>query len=89
MAKMKSRKNKKVELTPRKVKEIKTEAMGQAMILTIAYLMDDLGYSDDKCLEVWEGVTRYAEAIDSKLISMQKVCDIINIATGLNIRWNK
>lgn len=85
----KQRKNKKVELTPRKVQEIKVEAMGQAMILTIAYLMDELGYDDERCVAVWEGVARYAEAIDDRLISMRKVCDIINKATGLNIRWNK
>ena len=85
----KPRKNKKVELTPRKVKEIKTEALGQAMILTLGYLMDEMDYDPDALLGVWEGVVRYAEAVDSKLISMQKVCDIINKSTGLNIRWNK
>lgn len=84
----KQRKNKKVELTPRKVKEIKTEAMGQAMILTIAYLMDELDFDEDRCLEIWEGVSRYAEAVDTKLLSMRKICDIINANTGLNIRWN-
>lgn len=81
--------DKKKTLTPRKIQEIKTEAMGQAMILTIAYLMDELSYDEDKCLAVWEGVARYAEAVDDKLITMQKVCDIINNATGLQIRWNR
>ena len=59
------------------------------MILTIAYLMDELSYDEDKCLAIWEGVARYAEAVDGKLITMQKVCDIINNATGLQIRWNR
>lgn len=81
--------DKKKTLTPRKIQEIKTEAMGQAMILTIAYLMDELSYDEDKCLAIWEGVARYAEAVDGKLITMQKVCDIINNATGLQIRWNR
>ncbi len=85
----KPKKNKKVELTPRKVQEIKVEAMGQAMILTIAFMMDELNFDDEKCLEIWEGVARYAEAVDSKLITMNKICKIINEHTGLNIRWNK
>lgn len=80
---------KKRTLTPRKIEEIKVEAMGQAMILTIAYLMDELDYDDEKCVEIWEGVARYAEAVRDKTISMRKVCDIINKATGLDIRWNK
>lgn len=89
MAKKKPRKNKKVELTPRKVQDIKTEALGQAMILTLAYLMDEFDYDGDALVGVWEGVARYSEAIAQKLITMQQVCDIINNATGLDIRWNK
>lgn len=85
----KARPNKKIEVTPKKLEAIKAEAIGQTMILTIAYLMDELGYDEDKCLAVWDGVTRYAGAVSSKLITMQKVCDIINKSTGLNIRWNK
>lgn len=83
------RKNKKVELTPRKIQAIKTEALGQAMVLIIAFLMDELNYDADACVEIWNGVTRYAEAVDSKLITMQKVCDIINEHTGLGIKWNR
>lgn len=84
-----SSKYKKVEITPKKLQAIKMEAIGQTMVLTIAYLMDELGYDEDRCLDVWDGVARYADAIDEKLITMNKICDIINEHTGLNIRWNK
>ena len=86
---MKTRPNKRIELTPRKLEEIKAEAIGQAMILTIAYLMDELNYDADECVSIWEGVTRYAEAVGDRLITMDKVCNIINDHTGLNIKWNK
>lgn len=86
---MAKKKTKKVELTPRKIQEIKTEALGQAMILTIAFLMDELNYDGDECVEIWNGVARYAEAVDKKLLTMNKVCGIINNATGLEIKWNR
>ena len=83
------RKNKKIEVTPRKLTEIKHDIAGQTMILTLGYLMDDLEYDPDKLIEVWNGLSRYAEAIDTHLITLNKVCDIINENTGLSIRWNR
>lgn len=81
-------KYKKITITPRKLDEMRTEILGQAMILHIAYLMDELGYDEQKCLDVWDGVARYSEALKTKTITMHKVCQIINEHTGLNIRWN-
>lgn len=81
--------NKKVEITPRKLQEIRQDVVGQTMILTLAYLMDDEDFDSERLLGVWDGVTRYAEAVDSHLISLRKVCDIINKSTGLGIRWNR
>lgn len=82
-------KNKKVEVTPRKLQEIRQDVVGQTMILTLAYLMDDEDFDSDRLLGVWDGVTRYSEAVDSHIISLRKVCDIINESTGLGIRWNR
>ena len=87
--KIMSSKYRKVEITQKKLQDIKMEAIGQTMVLTIAYLMDELGYDEDKCLDVWDGVARYADAVNSNLIKMEKICDIINEHTGLNIHWNK
>lgn len=81
--------NKKIEITPRKLQDIRQDVVGQTMILTLAYLMDDEDFDNDRLLGVWDGVTRYASAIDSHLISLNKVCDIINDSTGLKIRWNR
>lgn len=78
---------KKIELTPRKIDEIAKEASAKAMILFAAYLMDDEDFNAERICEVWDGVTRYADAVDKKLISLDKVCGIINNYTGLKIRW--
>lgn len=80
-------KYKKVELTPRKVAEIKRDAATQMMIMLAAYLMDYEGFDDKQIVDAWQGVTRYAEAVNDKLISLNKVCKIINENTGLDIRW--
>ena len=82
-------KYKKIEITPRKLDEIKRDIAGQTMILTLGYLMDDMDYDPDKLIEVWSGLSRYAEAVNSHLISLDKVCKIINENTGLEIRWNR
>lgn len=82
-------KYKKVELTPRKLDEIKKETAGQMMILLLGYLMDDFDYNADRLIDIWQGVERYSEAVDNHTISLRKVADIINEHTGLNIRWNR
>lgn len=81
---------KKIELTPAKLEKIKQEAVEQTLLLTIGYLMDELNYDADRCVDVWAGITRYAMAVKDKTISMQKVCDIINAnVDNINVRWNK
>lgn len=80
--------NKKIEITPHKLDEIKKEAIGQTYLLVAAYLMDELKYSDDKIIELWDGITRYADAVRNKDISMRKVCAILEEHTGLKVRWN-
>ena len=80
--------DKRITITPRKLEEIKKEAIGQTYILCAAYLMDELDYSEDKIVEVWNGITRYAEAIRNKDITMNKICKILSEKTGMNVRWN-
>ena len=80
---------KKVEITPKKLEDIKKDVAGQTLILVIGYMMDEMDYDADHLIDIWNGVSRYAEAVDSKLISLNKVCDIINQNTWLGIRWNR
>lgn len=80
--------DKRITITPRKLQEIKTEAIGQTFLLVAVYLMDELNYEEDKILEIWDGVSRYADAIKTKTISMHKVCKILEEHTGMKVRWN-
>ena len=80
--------DKRITITPRKLDEIKKEAIGQTYILVAAYLMDELDYSEDKILEIWDGVAKYADAIRNKDITMKRICYILEAHTGLKVRWN-
>jgi len=73
-------------LNQTKIKELTYKAIQQTMLLTCAYLMDELDYSEDKICEIWEGVSRYSEAVMDKTISIDKVIEIINEQTGMNIK---
>ena len=81
-------KYKKIELTPRKLDEIKMQAIGQTYILFAVYMMDELDYSEDKILEVWDAIARYADAVKEKTITMNKICTILEEHTGMKVRWN-
>ena len=82
-------KYKKVEVTPRKIEEIKLDAIMQTMLLGACYLMDELEYSGDRICEFWDGVVRYSKAVSDHDITMAKVCLILKEHTGLEIRWNR
>ena len=86
--KAKKRKNKTVTMTRAKWRETKAEALGQCFILVAAYLMEDMKAPAEEILQLWDGVARYAEAVDQKLITMSKVCKILSDYTGMEIRWN-
>lgn len=86
--KAKKRKDKRVVLTQAKVREIKAEALGQCFILVAAYMMEEMDKPADEICELWDGVARYADAVDQKLITMSKVCQILSDHTEMNIKWN-
>ena len=45
-------KYKKIEVTPRRLQEIKNDVTGQTLILVLGYLMDDMEYDPDNLLGV-------------------------------------
>lgn len=75
----------------RMANRIKSSAVEQTMILVAAYLMEEpeFDYSDERILELWQGISRWSVAVKDHTISCEKVCDIINQNTGLNIHWGK
>ena len=81
-------KNKKVMITPRKIEDIKLDAIMQTMLLSASYLMDEMNYSEERIMQYWDGVARYSQAVKDHDITMLKVCQIIEEHTGLKVRWN-
>ena len=75
-------------LTERDLKRIKTEISHKTLVLVTAWTIDELGYDEDKIIEMWDGIARWADAIDhQKIIKLNDVCDIISEHTGLKLRW--
>lgn len=57
------------------------------LVLSAAYLMEEQDWDDDKLIEYYDAICRWSDAIDSHLITIQKVIDMINAKTGADIRW--
>ena len=74
-----------ITLTQRDITRIREEATARALVLATAYLMDDMDYDEDRLRDFWDGVARYADAIDTKLISINTVTQLIEEHTGLSL----
>lgn len=74
-----------ITLTQRDITRIREEATARALVLATAYLMDDMDYDEDRLLDFWDGVARYADAIDTKLISINTVTQLIEEHPGLSL----
>lgn len=76
-------------ITERDLKRMKLEIAHRTLILVTAWTMDELGYSDEKIVEMWDGIARWSEAIDhDKVIKLNDICKIINEHTGFNLMWD-
>ena len=77
-----------ITVTQRDLQRLEEKATARALILAASYLMDDFGYDPDQILDFWDGVARYADAIDQKIISIRTVTKIIEEHTGLMLGDN-
>lgn len=75
-----------IVMTARDVTKAKKEIADRTLTLITAYLMDELDYDEDKIVELWEGITRYSEAIKDHTITLNKVKDIIEERTGIKLK---
>ena len=78
-------KPKKVELTPRKLRELKSEITNKCVILMAACAMDSLQLNKDQIVEFATDFQRYSEAVEDHIITLQKVQDILEEEIGLRI----
>lgn len=86
MKKLRRPSQKVITLTAREITRIKKEISDRTLTLITAYLMDELDYDEDKIIELWEGITRYSEAIKDHSITLNKVKDIIQEKTGIVLK---
>lgn len=62
-------------------------AVKRTLILCAAFLMEEEGWDDDRLTDFYAGIVRWSEAIDSHLINIQNVIEIIKDKTGTEIKW--
>ena len=80
-------KNKGVWVDEKRLKKMEQESWEKCLILSCSYLMDEMDYSEDRMLEYFDGMDRYISAVKEKLITIDKVCEIIEEHTGVKLKW--
>ena len=65
----------------------RNRAIQRMLVLSAAYLMEEQDWDDDRLIDYYEAMCRWSDAIDTKLITIQKVIDMVNEKTGAEIRW--
>lgn len=79
------KKQKTITISKTQLQRHDNEVVQKMIILSAAYLMDEMDYNEDKIIAYWDGLTRYADAISEKLITVRQVNDIIEQHTGLKL----
>lgn len=87
MAKSKKIRRPRKELSEKQIERIKRkiadEAVHKAFLLTIAAMADTLNLDDNTICEVATDVGRWAEQMDSHILKMNEISDVIEQKTGL------
>lgn len=81
------KKPKAVVMSKTAVRELEEHIAKKMIILSLAYLMDEFSYDKEAICDFYDGLERYLNAIDSKLITIKEVEKIIKENCGINIRW--
>lgn len=88
---MKKRKKKQVhiDITESKLNRLKDEitnaVTGQALLLVTAFCAEEYQLDDEGVAELWDSLSRWAEAINDHLISLKQVQRIVEEHTGTKI----
>lgn len=71
-------KQKKIEITPAKLKIIQADAVHRTVVLIFACLMDEFGFREDELTLLANTFEKYSGAVDEHLITINKIKQIIN-----------
>jgi len=69
------------------LKDLKEDIARKMIALSMAYLMDEFNYDSKALCDFYDGMERYLNAIDEKLITIQKVEEIIKEHSNIELKW--
>jgi hypothetical protein len=81
------KKPKAVMMSKRALGELESDIAKKMVVLSMAYLMDEFSYDKKALCDFYDGLERYLNAIDEKLITIKTVEEIIYEHCGIVIRW--
>lgn len=62
-----------------------TKAMNHFFLVSCAYLMEEYDWNDDDLIAYYTKINEWIDALDSHLISVRQVADIIEAKTGAKL----
>jgi DNA-directed RNA polymerase specialized sigma54-like protein len=73
-------------MTKKDIHKMQNDIEQKAIILFMAYMMDEEGYTDEKVKEMWHKLEEWLLAINKHLISVEQVREIIRQERGWEIQ---
>lgn len=64
-----------------------TKAMWRFFLLSCAYLMEEYDWNDDDVENYFTKMSEWTDAIQSKILKMEVVAEIIKNKTGMEVPW--
>lgn len=77
-----------VTMTQAKINKLKEDITWKTLVMFIACAMDEFEWDIEEVERFSVRLNRYMEAVDSHLISVYKVAQIVEEVTGMTIRKN-
>lgn len=78
--------DKRIIMTPREVQNLKDEVTNKCIVLMAACAMDSLGLNKEQIKEFAEDFQRYSKAVESHIISLKVVQNILHEELGIEIK---
>ena len=81
-----SKEKKPVMMTQAKIRKLKEDITWKTLVMFIACAMDEFDWGIDEVTDFSVRLNRYMEAVDTHLLSIHKVAEIVEEVTGMTIR---
>ena len=81
------KKIKKIEMSKTAFRRLQDDMARKMIALSMSYLMDEFNYDAKALCDFYDGMERYLNAIDEKLITLHKVEEIIKEHANVELKW--